>query len=118
MADYELIDVVYIIAFVLVVIGGLNWGASALNYNLVDKLLGQGSTAGSVVYYAVALSALLLVIGLLSKRIHFTKDENCKKQVKCPSVTACPSGQRCQPTTTTTSPRPGTTQPAMAAFRR
>lgn len=116
MADYELIDVVYIIAFVLVVIGGLNWGASALNYNLVDKLLGQGSTAGSVVYYAVALSALLLVIGLLSKRIHFTKDENCQKKTTC--APACPSGQRCQPTTTTkpttTTPRPGT----VAAFRR
>jgi len=112
MADYELIDVVYIIAFVLVVIGGLNWGASALNYNLVDKLLGQGSTAGSVVYYTVALSALLLVIGLLSKRIHFTKDENCqKKGTGCPPFcTTCPSGR--------TVSCVGTTQPAMAAFRR
>ena len=105
MADYELIDVVYIIAFVLVIIGGLNWGASALNYNLVDKLLGQGSTAGSVVYYLVALSALLLLIGFVSKRIHFKKDENCQKQITCPTT---------KPATT----KPATTAPVVAAFRR
>jgi len=104
MADYELIDIVYIIAFVLVIIGGLNWGATALNYNLVDKLFGQGNVIGSAVYYAVALSALLLVIGFASKRIHFKKEEDCKKS-------ACPTGQKCMtPTTTTTTP-PTTNRP-------
>ena len=101
MADYELLDIVYIIAFVLVIIGGLNWGASALNYNLVDKLFGQGSTIGSVVYYTVALSALLLVIGFASKRIHFKKEEDCQK--KSPT---CPTGQSCKPNTTTSTPKP------------
>lgn len=100
MADYELVDIVYIIAFVLVIVGGLNWGASALNYNLVDKLFGQGNTIGSVVYYSVALSALLLVVGFASKRIHFTKDENCQKKITCPTVTACPTGKSCQTITT------------------
>ncbi len=94
MADYELIDIVYIIAFVLVIIGGLNWGATALNYNLVDKLFGQGNVIGSAVYYTVALSALLLVVGFASKRIHFKKDEDCQKK----SSNICPSGQSCQKT--------------------
>ncbi len=100
MADYELIDIVYIIAFVLVVIGGLNWGATALNYNLVDKLFGEGNVIGSAVYYAVALSALLLVIGFASKRIHFKKEEDCqKKAAACPPTgTACPTGQKCMTT--------------------
>jgi uncharacterized membrane protein YuzA (DUF378 family) len=97
MADYELVDIVYIIAFVLVIVGGLNWGASALNYNLVDKLFGQGSSIGSIVYYLVALSALLLVVGFASKRIHFTKEENCMKKSDCPSVTGCGAGKSCQP---------------------
>ena len=97
MADYELIDIVYIIAFVLVIIGGLNWGASALNYNLVDKLFGQGNVIGSAVYYTVALSALLLVIGFASKRIHFKKDEDCKNLKDCPKAPACPTGTSCPP---------------------
>ena len=101
MADYELIDIVYIIAFVLVIIGGLNWGASALNYNLVDKLFGQGNTIGNVVYYTVALSALLLVIGFASKRIHFKKEEDCQKK-----AFGCPTGQSCKADTTTTTPKP------------
>ena len=107
MADYELIDIVYIVAFVLVIIGGLNWGASALNYNLVDKLFGQGNVIGSAVYYAVALSALLLVVGFASKRIHFKKDEDCKKQVVCGPT--CAPGQTCQKTSippVTTTPNP------------
>lgn len=102
MADYELIDIVYIIAFVLVIIGGLNWGATALNYNLVDNLFGQGNVIGSAVYYAVALSALLLAIGFVSKRIHFKKDEDCQKKSTCPTVTACPTGQKCSATTAPT----------------
>jgi len=110
MADYELVDIVYIIAFVLVIVGGLNWGASALNYNLVDKLFGQGSSIGSIVYYLVALSALLLVVGFASKRIHFTKEENCKSST-------CPTGQSCQNTPTTTRPPTTTASPLASRMR-
>ena len=48
------------IAFVLVIVGGLNWGLDAVGYNLVDMLLGAGSAAGKVVYIVVALSAIYL----------------------------------------------------------
>ena len=117
MADYELIDIVYIVAFVLVIIGGLNWGASALNYNLVDKLFGQGNVIGSAVYYLVALSALLLVVGFASKRIHFKKDEDCKKQVACGPT--CAPGKSCQTTPTTTpTPSPGPNSNTVRMMRR
>ncbi|MBA3732872.1 DUF378 domain-containing protein [Patescibacteria group bacterium] len=48
----------HMVAFVLLVIGGLNWLLVAFGYNLVDKLLGVGSTASMVVYVLVGLSAI------------------------------------------------------------
>jgi uncharacterized membrane protein YuzA (DUF378 family) len=50
------------IAFVLVIVGALNWGLHAFGYNLVDMLFGAGSTIAMVVYVLVALSALVLII--------------------------------------------------------
>lgn len=55
------------IAFVLVVIGGLNWGLVALgsymdsNWNIVNLLLGSWPTIETLVYLLVGLSALFLV---------------------------------------------------------
>lgn len=49
------------IAFVLVIVGGLNWGLHAFGYNLVDMIFGMGSTIAMIVYVLVALSALVLV---------------------------------------------------------
>jgi len=55
------------IAFVLVIIGGLNWGLVALgsymasNWNVVNLLLGSWPTVETAVYLLVGLSALLLV---------------------------------------------------------
>ena len=49
------------IAFVLVIVGALNWGLTAFGYNLVDMIFGMGSTIAMVVYVLVALSALVLV---------------------------------------------------------
>lgn len=57
------------IEFVLVIIGGLNWGLIALgnwmgeNWNVVNLLLGQWSDLENLVYLLVGLSALALVIG-------------------------------------------------------
>jgi hypothetical protein len=49
------------IAFVLVIIGGLNWGlVGALNYNVVYTIFGIGTVA-DVVYILVGLSALYLL---------------------------------------------------------
>lgn len=50
--------ILHIIAFILLVIGGLNWGLTVFDYNVVDMVLGAGSTAGKAVYLLVALSAI------------------------------------------------------------
>ncbi len=48
-----------LIAIVLLVIGGINWGlVGAFNYNVVTSLLGDGSTMTRVVYALVGLCAL------------------------------------------------------------
>jgi uncharacterized protein len=56
------------VAFVLVVIGGLNWGLYALgnymssNWNVVNLLLGQWSGVENLVYLLVGLSAIVLLV--------------------------------------------------------
>lgn len=58
------------VAFLLVVVGGLNWGlVGLLNYNLVDSLLG-GLGLTSIVYILVGASAVYVAAtewGLVSK---------------------------------------------------
>jgi len=55
------------IAFILVVVGGLNWGLVALgtymgsNWNIVNLLLGSAPTIENIVYLLVGLSALSFV---------------------------------------------------------
>jgi uncharacterized membrane protein YuzA (DUF378 family) len=55
------------IAFVLVIVGALNWGLTAFGYNLVDMIFGAGSTIAMVVYVLVGLSALVLVADKMKK---------------------------------------------------
>lgn len=56
------------VAFVLVVVGGLNWGlVGAFEYNLVDSLFGVGSTLARVVYVLVGLAAVYMAVSVLSK---------------------------------------------------
>ncbi|MCA9388257.1 DUF378 domain-containing protein [Candidatus Berkelbacteria bacterium] len=58
------------IAWILVIIGGLNWGlVGFFDYNLVDSLLSEGSTLAMVVYDLVGISALylLLMVGKMKK---------------------------------------------------
>ncbi len=50
--------VVHIITFILIVVGGINWGLHAFNYNLVDMIFGAGSASAKAVYVLVALSAV------------------------------------------------------------
>lgn len=50
------------IAFVLVIVGGLNWGlVGILKYNLVTALLGTGRAA-DVVYGLIGLSAVYMLV--------------------------------------------------------
>lgn len=59
----------HMIAFILVVIGGLNWGLVAFNVNVVNMLVGSWPTLEMIVYILVGLSALYLL---------FTHKKDCK----------------------------------------
>ena len=48
------------VAFALLVVGGLNWGLTAFGYNLVEMILGAGSSLTMIVYVLVGLSAVYL----------------------------------------------------------
>ena len=56
------------VAFILVVIGGLNWGLVALgnymgsNWNVVNLILGSWSWLENLVYLLVGLSAVSLLV--------------------------------------------------------
>lgn len=50
------------IAFVLVIIGGLNWGlVGFFNYNFFEVIFGTLSTVSKVIYSLVGLSALWMI---------------------------------------------------------
>lgn len=54
----------HVIAFILVIVGGLNWGLVGINmdYNLVNMLLGAWPMVERVVYILVGLAAIYLVV--------------------------------------------------------
>lgn len=52
--------ILHIIAFTLLIIGGLNWGLTAFNYNVVEIVLGASSSVTRAIYVLVALSAIYM----------------------------------------------------------
>ena len=57
--------VLLVIAKILVIIGGLNWGlVGAFDFNLVEAIFGAGSTGATVVYIIVGVAALIAIIDL------------------------------------------------------
>lgn len=52
------------VAMILVVVGGLNWGLVAMNYNLVTSLVGSWPWLETTVYALVGLSAVWVLIGM------------------------------------------------------
>ncbi|MDD3246755.1 MAG: DUF378 domain-containing protein [Methanosarcina sp.] len=51
-----------LIALILVIVGGLNWGLVGLfDFNLVDTIFGTGSTLSKIVYMIVGLAALYMI---------------------------------------------------------
>lgn len=57
-----------VLALVLLVVGGLNWGlVGLLNFNLVTTLLGEGMLA-NIVYILVGLSAVYVAATSLMKK--------------------------------------------------
>lgn len=75
----------HVISFILVIIGGLNWGLVGLggfagaNWNVVHLILGAWPTVEWIVYVLVGLGALVLL---------FSHKKDCRQ---C-SVSAMPSG--------------------------
>jgi len=65
MAKLELLDM---LAIVLVIVGGLNWGLYAMGYNLVNMLLGWMPILENAVYVLVALAAIYLAI--ITPKLH------------------------------------------------
>jgi len=52
-------SVLDIIAMILVLIGGLNWGlVGAFNFNLVDAIFGFSAIVVQIVYILVGISAI------------------------------------------------------------
>ena len=55
-------NIVDILAAVLVIVGGINWGLVGwLNYNLVDTIFGEGSMLARAVYAIVGVAALYMI---------------------------------------------------------
>ena len=55
--------IVNIIAYILVIVGAVNWGLFGLfNFNLVSSVFAGARTAGSIIVYTIiALAALWLI---------------------------------------------------------
>lgn len=52
-----------VIALVLVIIGGLNWGLIGLfDFNLVAAIFGSGSVLSRIIYILVGLAALYCLV--------------------------------------------------------
>jgi hypothetical protein len=52
----------HVIAFVLVVVGALNWGLYAFGYNLVSMLVGAWPVVEKIVYILVGLAAVYFAV--------------------------------------------------------
>ncbi len=65
------LGVLDLIALILVIVGGLNWGlVGAFKFDLVAAILGDMSIIARIVYILVCLSAIygILMIGKLGKK--------------------------------------------------
>lgn len=59
-----------LLALVLVVVGGVNWGFVGLfQFDLVATLLGAGSMLANIVYILVGLSAVYVAAVVLPKQM-------------------------------------------------
>lgn len=62
--------VLHMITFTLLAIGGLNWGLTALGWNIVNMAVGSWPVLESLVYILVGLSAIYQIA---------THKKNCKE---------------------------------------
>ena len=52
----------HMVTFILLVVGGLNWGLTAVGYNVVGMLLGSWPALVQIVYILVGLSAIVELV--------------------------------------------------------
>ncbi|MFZ2522730.1 MAG: DUF378 domain-containing protein [Minisyncoccia bacterium] len=52
----------HMVTFILLVVGGLNWGLEALGFNLVYMLLGSWPMLEKLVYLLVGVSAVVELV--------------------------------------------------------
>jgi uncharacterized membrane protein YuzA (DUF378 family) len=57
------------IAFILLIIGGLNWGLTAIGFNVVNMIFGSWSIVEQIIYILVGAAAIYEVM---------THKKNCK----------------------------------------
>ncbi len=50
----------HVIAFILLVVGGLNWGLTGLGFNVVNMILGSVPSLEMIVYLLVGASAVYI----------------------------------------------------------
>jgi uncharacterized membrane protein YuzA (DUF378 family) len=68
--------IIGVIALVLVLIGGLNWGlVGFFEYNLVEGLFGVGTMLTRIIYDLVGLSAVYLAIATPMLKSHMTNEQ-------------------------------------------
>lgn len=62
--------IINILALVLVIVGGLNWGlVGMLQFNLVTSLFGEASMLSNIVFILVGLSAVYVAAIVLPKEM-------------------------------------------------
>ncbi len=60
---------IHMLAWILLIVGGLNWGLVGLfNFNLVAALLGEGSALSRIVYSLVGLAAVMVAVQAMTGR--------------------------------------------------
>ncbi|KND51107.1 MAG: hypothetical protein AB198_01655 [Parcubacteria bacterium C7867-003] len=59
----------HMVTWILLIVGGLNWGLEAFGYNLVEMIFNDGSTLEMLVYLLVGLSAVYELV---------THKKNCR----------------------------------------
>ena len=58
-----------VLTLILVLIGALNWGLVGIfNWNLVSAVFGAGSIVATIIYILVGVSAIWLVLSVLTSR--------------------------------------------------
>ncbi|HTH71914.1 MAG TPA: DUF378 domain-containing protein [Candidatus Pristimantibacillus sp.] len=55
-----------ILAYLLVIVGGINWGlVGFFNYNLVTRIFGESTSVTRIIYAAIGLAAIYLLYSFM-----------------------------------------------------